>query len=159
MQINPHCSCACSLCVHEHVSNEDLDNDTLSFRNALLIDARYHHAWYGLGNEICRQEKYHLATYHFHQALSAHSTSSTLSCYLATSQHDNHQMHDALNTLDVAINNDNATRSSDGTLINPQARFQRATMHIKSHRHHEVLIELEHAKSIALRESSVYFHI
>ena len=123
MKINPHCTFARTLSGHEHVSNEDLDNAVLQFRNVLWIDTRHCHAWCGVCNELCGQEKYDLATYHFQKALSSHSTSSVLFFYLATSQHANHQTHDALHILCIAINNDNATRSSAGAAIDPQAMF------------------------------------
>ena len=69
-----------------------------------------------------------------------HLTSSMLLCYLVTIQHANYQTHDACRTLDIAINNDNTTGISTSIVINPQARFQRATMHVKLHRCHESLI-------------------
>ena len=136
MQINPCCAHACALSGHAHSSNEDLDNDALSFRNALRIDTRHCCAWCGLGNALCRQEKYYLATCYFQNALSVRSTSSMLLCYLGASQCANHQMHDSLRTFDVAINNDEVTGCSTGIAINPQAKFQRATMRMKLHRHH-----------------------
>ena len=159
MQINPFYACAYALSMYEYMYNEYLDNTTLSFRNALRIDTRHYYSWYGLGNMLHRQKKYHLATYHFQKALSTHSTPSILLCYLATSQYDNHQMHDALYALDIDINNDNATVSSSDVVINPQARFQRVTTRVKLHRCHEALIELEYVKNIVPRESSVYSHM
>ena len=135
------------------MSNEDLNSATLSFRNALRIDTRHYHAWCGLGNALHRQEKCHLATYHSQKELSTHSTSSILLCYLGASQHANHQMHDTLRTLDFAINDDNTTGYSTSISINPQARFQRAMTHVKLHRYHEALIELEYVKNIVPRES------
>ena len=125
----------------------------------MWIDARHHYAWCGLGNVLHRQGKDCVAACHFQKALSAHSTSSALLCHLTTIQHDDHQVHNTLHALDIAINNDNATDSSAGMLINPQARFQRATTCMKWHRHHEALIELECVKNIVLRESSVCFHM
>ena len=44
-------------------------------------------------------------------------------------------------------------------VTNPRDRFQRATTHVKSHRHYEALISLEHVKYIVPRESLVYFHM
>ena len=44
IQINPYYTHACTLSGNEHVSNEDLDNSTLSFRNALRIDTRHYYA-------------------------------------------------------------------------------------------------------------------
>jgi len=40
---------------HDYVSNEDLDNATLSFRDAIRIDARHYNTWYRLGNIFCRR--------------------------------------------------------------------------------------------------------
>ena len=122
MEINPCHAHARALSGCEHASNEDLDNATLSFRNALRIDTRHYCAWHGLGNALHKQEKCHLATCHFQKALSTHSTSSMSSCYLGASKCANHRKHDALRTLDVAINDD-ATGCSAGIVINPQARF------------------------------------
>ena len=57
MKINLYCTCAHTLSTHDHMFNEDLDNDALSFSNAFRIKTRHHYAWHRSGNGICRQEK------------------------------------------------------------------------------------------------------
>ena len=139
IQLDPYFTYAYTLSGHECVSNEDLENATSSFINALRIDTRHYIAWYGLGNIYFRQEKYDLAALHFQKALCMHPASSILLCYLATSQYANQQIHAALQTLDDAIST---------TIQNPQARFQCATICIALHRYHEALLELEAVKNI-----------
>jgi anaphase-promoting complex subunit 3 len=58
MQVSPNFTYAYTLAGHEHVSNEDFDKATASFRSSLRTDERHYNAWYGLAIIYLKQEKY-----------------------------------------------------------------------------------------------------
>lgn len=72
---------AFTLCGHEHVANDDLEQASAQFRLALQRDPRHYKAWYGLGMVYYRTQRFQLAEYHFVQALRIHPQSSALHMY------------------------------------------------------------------------------
>lgn len=133
---------------YEYMANEDFDKAIACFRNAIRLDERHYNAWYGLGAIYHRQEKYDLAEYHFHRAVTINAQSSVLRCNLGMSQYSNGKPVQALDTLAEAFRLDPH---------NPQARFQRATIYVALNRPEEALKELERVRDAAPREASVHF--
>ena len=133
---------------YEYMANEDFDKAVACFRNAIRSDERHYNAWYGLGAIYHRQEKYDLAEYHFHRAVTINPQSSVLRCNLGMSQYSNGKAMQALDTLAEAFRLDPH---------NPQARFQRATIYVSLNRPEEALRELEKVRDAAPREATVHF--
>lgn len=133
---------------YEYLANEDFDKAVACFRTAVRTDDRHYNAWYGLGAIYHKQEKYDLAEYHFHRAVSINPQSSVLRCNLGMAQHANGKPYAALDTLADALALDPR---------NPQARYQRATIYMSMDRPEEALVELERVRDAAPREASVHF--
>lgn len=57
IQVDSTFTYAYTLAGHEHVSNEDFDKATASFRDALRFDQRHYNAWYDLTCHVCLLEQ------------------------------------------------------------------------------------------------------
>ncbi len=102
-QLQPGFVYAYTLCGHEHVANDDLDQATTQFRNALQRDPRHYKAWYGLGMIYYRTQRFALAEYHFVQALRIHPRSSALHMYRGMVKNKLHEHDGALRCLEQAL--------------------------------------------------------
>lgn len=103
MQLQPSFVYAYTLCGHEHVANDDLEQATADFRQALQRDPRHYKAWYGLGMIYYRTQRYALAEYHFLQALQIYPRSSALHMYLGMVKSKMRLYESALQCLDTSI--------------------------------------------------------
>jgi anaphase-promoting complex subunit 3 len=148
LQLDPSFTYTHTLSGYEYMANEDFEKAVACFRNAIRADERHYNAWYGIGAIYHRQEKYDLAEYHFHRAVSINPQSSVLRCNLGMSQYSNGKPLQALDTLAEAFRLDPH---------NPQARFQRATIYVSLNRPEEALKELEKVRDAAPREATVHF--
>lgn len=150
LQIDPSFTYAHTLCGHEQVNNEDLEQAVASFRQALLSNDRHYNAWYGLGSIFFRQERVELATYHFRRAMQINPASSVLHCYLAMSLHaqgTSVKTDEALVVLSQACERD---------AKNPQLHFQRAHILVAIGELQEALTALHVVKEHAPKEPHVY---
>jgi anaphase-promoting complex subunit 3 len=148
LQLNPSFTYVHTLSGYEYMANEDFEKAVACFRNAIRSDERHYNAWYGIGAIYHRQEKYDLAEYHFHRAVTINPQSSVLRCNLGMSQYSNGKPLQALDTLAEAFRLDPH---------NPQARFQRATIYVSLNRSEDALKELEKVRDAAPREATVHF--
>ena len=148
LQLNPSFTYVHTLSGYEYMANEDFEKAVACFRNAIRADERHYNAWYGIGAIYHRQEKYDLAEYHFHRAVTINPQSSVLRCNLGMSQYSNGKPLQALDTLAAAFRLDPH---------NPQARFQRATIYVALNRSEDALKELEKVRDAAPREATVHF--
>lgn len=129
---------------------EELDKAMSCFQNAIRINPRHYNAWFGIGTIYSKQERYHLAEINYTRALSINPQSSVLMCHIGVVQHALKKTDKALNTLNMAITNDNK---------NPLCKFQRGSIYFAVGRHAEALKELEELKEIVPKESLVYYLI
>ena len=148
LQLDPTFTYVHTLSGYEYMANEDFEKAIGCFRSAIRADERHYNAWYGLGAIYHRQEKYDLAEYHFHRAVTINPQSSVLRCNLGMSQFANGKSFQALSTLEEAFRLDP---------FNPQARFQRATVYISMNRYEDALAELEKVRDAAPREATIHF--
>lgn len=148
IQLDPSFTYPHTLSGHEYSAIEDFDKAVSCYRDAIRADERHYNAWYGLGAVYYRQEKYDLAEYHFQRALAINTKSSVLHCHVGMAQHANGKPYQALDTLAAAFRLDP---------INPQGRYQRATIYMAMDRPHEALMELEKVRDAAPREASIHF--
>lgn len=147
LQLDPNFTYTHTLSGYEYMANEDFEKAVACFRSAIRSDERHYNAWYGIGAIYHRQEKYDLAEYHFHRAVTINPQSSVLRCNLGMSQYSNGKPLQALDTLAEAFRLDPH---------NPQARFQRATIYVSLNRSEEALKELEKVRDAAPREATVH---
>eukprot|EP00934_Nitzschia_sp_Nitz4_P000813 Nitzschia sp. Nitz4//scaffold50_size126154//50869//51894//NITZ4_003681-RA/size126154-exonerate_protein2genome-gene-0.91-mRNA-1//-1//CDS//3329553686//813//frame0 len=147
LQLDPSFTYTHTLSGYEYMANEDFDKAVACFRSAIRSNERHYNAWYGIGAIYHRQEKYDLAEYHFHRAVSINPQSSVLRCNLGMSQYSNGRPFQALDTLAEAFRLDPH---------NPQARFQRANIFVSLNRFEEALKELEKVRDAAPREATVH---
>lgn len=81
--LDPYFAYAYTLCGHEYVLNEDLENAAQCFRDAIRCQPRHYNAWYGLASVFLKQEKYLLSEYHFKKAIDIYKTNPLLLSHLA----------------------------------------------------------------------------
>ena len=65
IQLDVSFSYAHTLSGHEYVDNEDFEQATKCYNQALNFDKRHYNAWWGLGNICHKQERYENAAYNF----------------------------------------------------------------------------------------------
>jgi anaphase-promoting complex subunit 3 len=150
IQVCPSFTYAYTLVGHEHVSNEDFEKATASFRNSLRADERHYNAWYGLAIIYLKQEKYQLAEYHLRRALAINPRNSVLYCYLGIVLLSAGACMEALQVLQDAIDLDPA---------NPLAKLRKAMALSHLDRNTEALEELQQLQQLAPRESMVYMQM
>ncbi|KAF2892768.1 hypothetical protein ILUMI_13403 [Ignelater luminosus] len=150
VQVDPSFTYAYTLLGHEYIMTEELDKAMSCFQNAIRINPRHYNAWFGIGTIYSKQERYHLAEINYTRALSINPQSSVLMCHIGVVQHALKKTDKALNTLNMAIMNDNK---------NPLCKFQRGSIYFAVGRHAEALKELEELKEIVPKESLVYYLI
>uniref|UniRef100_A0A7N0V223 Uncharacterized protein n=1 Tax=Kalanchoe fedtschenkoi TaxID=63787 RepID=A0A7N0V223_KALFE len=146
-QLNSRFAYAHTLCGHEYVALEDLENGIKSYQEALRNDSRHYNAWYGLGMIYLRQEKYDFAEHHFRMAYRIHPRSSVIMSYLGTALHALQKSAEALEMIVKAIEADKK---------NPLPMYQKANILVSEEYYIEALKVLEELKEYAPRESSVY---
>ncbi|CAK1544986.1 unnamed protein product [Leptosia nina] len=148
VQINPDAAYAHALLGLEYSVAEETDKALSSFRTAVSIDPRNYVAWFGIATVYARQERWKASEVHIRRALAIHPYSGVLRCQLGIAQASLGKMDRALATLEraVALDTDN-----------PLCRFHRASVLLRAGRPQDALIDLQHLKDIAPRESSVYY--
>ncbi|KAK9883043.1 hypothetical protein WA026_001251 [Henosepilachna vigintioctopunctata] len=149
VQVDPNFTYAYTLLGHEYITTEELDKAMSCFRNAIRLDPRHYNAWFGIGTIYSKQERFHLAEMNFSRALTI-NPSSIILCHIGIVQHALKQSLKALNTLDLAVQNN--PRS-------PLCKFHRGSIYFALGRHSEALKELEELKQIVPKESLVYYLI
>ncbi|KAG6668154.1 hypothetical protein I3843_01G142500 [Carya illinoinensis] len=147
VQLNPRFAYAHTLCGHEYVALEDLENGIKSYQSALRVDARHYNSWYGLGMIYLRQEKYEFSEHHFRMAFLINPRSSVIMSYLGTALHTLKRSDEALVIMEEAILADKK---------NPLPMYQKANILVSLEKLEEALEALEELKEYAPRESSVY---
>ncbi|CAI5506082.1 unnamed protein product [Closterium sp. Naga37s-1] len=147
-QLDPSFTYAHTLCGHEYAAMEELEDAALCFRTAIRLDARHYNAWYGLGSVLMRQERFHLAEYHFRTALTVNPHSSVLHTYLGVCLHSLKRSSDAHASLQHAMRLDPR---------NPLPVFQHAYMLLGDERLGDALHAAKQLLHVAAREPSVYF--
>lgn len=150
IQVDPNFPYAYTLLGHEYITTEELDKAMSCFRNAIRLDPRHYNAWFGIGTIYSKQERFHLSEMNYSRALSINPRSSVILCHIGFVQHALKETEKALNTFNVAIENDPK---------NPLCKFHRASIYFAVGRHAEALEELEELKAIVPKESLVYYLI
>lgn len=148
IQVAPSFAYAYTLCGHEYVATDDMDQAASFFRSALLHDARHYNAWYGLGMIYFRTQRLQLADFHFSQALALNPANSALHTYRGMVASKQRDWDSALESLDRAL------------ACNPKnvlARSQKAQVLIHQGQVEEGLAMVEHMLEASPREAFLHF--
>ncbi|XP_031634063.1 cell division cycle protein 27 homolog isoform X2 [Contarinia nasturtii] len=148
VQVDPDFTYSYTLLGHELIITEELDKAMSCFRTAIVKDPRHYNAWYGMASIYSKQERHHLAEYHFKEALKINPKWSVMMVHIAVTQFNLNKTEQALETLNAAIAIDPN---------NPLCKFHRGSIYFQCGRYVDALKELEQLKHTVPKESVVFY--